>query len=291
MKIWKWLPWVLVIALAVALAYERFGPRELTRAVAQGRVQAQVQMIEAGGNGGDSGDAATDDGAAGALRVALTLARPEGVNGRVSVTWPAGSMIRSGDPGEQRLMTALPVSVQLDDASPSATVEVEVYCLDQFAKIPTAVSALSLPAYGESQVEYEETEPLRKLAQCLAGTGASARARQYAVWMVGNRDAERGRDAVRERLVQGYRADLQAEGEARLQALAEKLRRDMAHLAPDRIEAAIDRYRRQHLDADIERTAREQAQRDIDAYDGEAREVLRQCRDDLDAQPYYAGGP
>lgn len=285
MNRWKWVPWLLVAVLAAALLYERFGPRDLPDAMRSGRVQAQVAMVPIAGAEGDDPDGV---GGTAGMRVALTLRRAEGHGGRVSVHWPAGSLVRSDTTGEQRLMTARDVAVVLDDASPEARVEVEVYCLDQFAVTPTAASPLSLPDDDGSVTE--ETEPVRKLAQCLAEGGATASARQYAIWMTANGYLLQDRATVRERLVDAYRMSLRAHAENRLKAVEADLRARMPELAPDRVDAAVERYRRDRLEQDVERTAREQADRDANAFDGEARDALARCRDDLASQPYYASG-
>lgn len=284
MNHWKWVPWLLVFGLAAALLYERFGPRDLPDAVRSGRVQAHVAMVPAEGAGGDA------DGVGGTagMRVALSVRRAEGYGRRMTVHWPAGSLVRSDTAGEQRLMTARDVAVVLDDAAPEARVEVEVYCLDQFAATPTAMSPLSLP--DEDGSITEETEPVRKLAQCLAESGATASARQYAIWMMTNDYLAQDRATVRERLIDAYRTSLRAHAESRLKTVEADLRARMPELAPDRVDAAVERYRRDRLEQDVERTAREQADRDANAFDGEARDALARCRDDLASQPYYADG-
>ncbi len=305
MKLGKWLPWGLVAVLAAGLLYQRYGPRELVQAMAKGDVQAQVAMVggaradEVGGsddsmpndgmrddsmpNDGMRNDSMRNDG----MRVALGLTRSEGQVGRVSLTWPAGSIIYSGNPGEQRLLTARTVAVVLDDATPAATVEVEVYCLDQFALTPTLSSPLSLPT--DDGTESEETEPVRKLAQCLEEGSASHAARQFAIWMSVGKFVEQDRTVVRERLAEAYRSTLRTQAEGKLQALAETLRKRMPYLSSAQLDAAVERYRRERFEQEVERTALQQADRDLQAFDGEARSALAQCRDDLDTQPFYAG--
>ncbi len=286
MKLGKWLPWGLVAVLAAVLLYQRYGPRELGQAMAKGDVQAQVVMVGGAraGEGGGSDDGIHDDG----MRVALSLIRSEGQVGRVSLTWPAGSIVHSGNPGEQRLLTARAVAVVLDDATPTATVEVEVYCLDQFALTPTLSSPLSLPS--DDGTDSEETEPVRKLAQCLENGSASYAARQFAIWMSAGKFVEQERTVVRERLAETYRSTLRTQAEGKLQALAETLREQMPYLSSAQLDAAVERYRRGRYEQEIEQTALQQADRDLQAFDGEARSALAQCRDGLDTQPFYAGG-
>ena len=281
MKLGKWLPWGLVAVLAAVLLYQRYGPRELAQAMAKGDVQAQVAMV-GGERAGESGG--SDEG----MRVALRLTRSEGQVGRMSLTWPAGSIIHSGNPGEQRLLTTRTVALVLDDATPTATVEVEVYCLDQFALTPTLSSPLSLP--NDDGTDSEETEPVRKLAQCLENGSASYAARQFAIWMSAGKFVEQERTVVRERLAEAYRSTLRTQAEGKLQVLAETLGEQMPYLSAAQLDAAVERYRRGRFEQEIEQTALQQADRDLQAFDGEARSALAQCRDDLDTQPFYAGG-
>lgn len=291
MKLGKWLPWALVAVLAAVLLYQRYGPHELAQAMAKGDVQVQVAMAggERAGEGGGSDDGMPNDGMHdNGMRVALGVIRSEGQVGRVSLTWPAGSIIHSGNPGEQRLMTARTVAVVLDDTTPTATVEVEVYCLDQFALTPTLGSPLSLPS--DDGTETEETEPVRKLAQCLEDGSASYAARQFAIWMSAGKFVEQDRAVVRERLAEAYRSTLRTQAEGKLQALAETLHEQMPYLSSSQLDAAVERYRRERFEQEIEQTALQQADRDLQAFDGEARSALAQCRDDLDTQPFYAGG-
>ena len=284
MKLGKWLPWVLAAVLAAVVLYQHYGPRELAAEMAKGAVQAQVAMVDSGSDSDDGSDGGSDGG----MRVALRLSRGEGRTGRISLTWPAGSRIHSGNPGEQRLLTARTVAVVLDDATPTATVDVEVYCLDQFALTPTAASPLSLPT--DDGADSEETEPLRKLAQCLEGGSASYGARQFAVWMSAGKFLEHDRTAVRERLTESYRSTLRTQAEDKLQELAENLRTQMPYLSAAQLDAAVERYRREKFEQDIEQTAQQQADRDLQAFDGEARSALAQCQEDLDMQPFYASG-
>jgi len=261
------LPWILVAALAGILLYKQFGGTPHVRDAAQdGRVQVSFGAI--------------DD-----RRATLTVARAEGVSGAMALSVPAGTILNNANPAEQRLLTARSVAVELDDETPSVSVELEVYCLDHFALTPSPSSTLS---FASADSETEETEPVRVLAQCMEKSSASYEARKLAVWLVADGHLDIDRIAAGERLSQSYREQIREELETRMDAVPEELRKRVPGISQDQIDNALARFRSGYgLENEISRKAREQADRDIQAFSEQARIALDGCVDNVGERAFF----
>lgn len=269
----RWLPWTIAAVLAVILAYYWFssGPMTVTQAMSRHSIDVQISS--------------TDD-----QHVAVTVSQASGASGDVTVVLPAGTVIHNGDANGQRLITAAAVAFHISDSNPTQTASVEVYCLDQFKLLPTTASALSLPDQ-EDETETEETEPVRKLADCMQDTAATHGARQLAIWLAEDGNLNKSYSELHEHLIDSYRASMTEQAKAKLDALADRLRRDMPNMPQDRIEAAVQRYRVGKFSAEVDEAARAQADKDLDGYRNDARPALDKCGYDTASSNFFETAP
>jgi hypothetical protein len=160
----QYLAWALGVT-ALFCAYEihssMTAPLIIAEAVKNGAVNAQIKASGVGGNA-----------------AVITLTRPSGTSGEVTVIVPSGTVLYGGNPDGQRLMTAVPVRFVLSDGKPSVSSRVVTYCIDEFAVTPLDASVLSFVPPNE------ETEPFHKLADCIQSQSVSVNDKQLAVWAV-----------------------------------------------------------------------------------------------------------
>lgn len=170
-KQWTTLAAAVLAAIVLLLTYWIYSwvtkPVAITDAISSGKVNAKVL---ANGNSGRS--------------AIITLSRPRGVSGTSNILIPSGTILYSTDSNSQRLFLASPVQVVLSDATPAITVQAKTFCIDQFAAIPPRNTAYSFLPQGGSVTTTEETEPLHKLANCMASASKSDADKQLAVWAV-----------------------------------------------------------------------------------------------------------
>lgn len=162
--------WVL-IAVGVAVLYGIHAwvttPLQIARAIEIGKVAA------AGVFGG-----------AGSLST-ITVTRTPGTSGAMTMLVPAGTVLYAGDASAQRVMTAAAVTIVLPAGADVMSATVKTFCLDEFAAVPEVKTSLSFsPGSGDSRATKEETEPLHKLADCMASMSRSDDDKQVAVWAV-----------------------------------------------------------------------------------------------------------
>lgn len=269
----RWLPWTIAAVLAVILVYYWWSSGPLTVAQALSRHSIDVQV------------SSTDD-----QHVAVTISQVAGASGDVTVVLPAGTVIHNGDANGQRLITAAAVTFHISDASPTQTASVEVYCLDQFKLLPTTATALSLPDQ-EDETETEETEPVRKLADCMQDAATTHGARQLAVWLAEDGNLNKSYSELREHLIDSYRTSMTEQAKTKLDDMAGRLHRDMPDMPQDKIEAAVERYRTGKFSAEIDEAAQTQADKDLDGYRNDARPALDKCGYDTASSNFFETAP
>lgn len=269
MNFGRWLPWVIVAVLAALLLHKTVLGGEMSVAEAAAKNLVSV------------GVASTSDN-----HVALTVTRSADASGDVTVVLAAGTVIFNADAGGQRLMTATSVTLALTDEAPSATADVEVYCLDQFALMPSTDSVLSLDMQTQDS-ETEEANPVRKLAQCLEDSEAGHGPRQMAIWLQAGGYLDQDYANVRRQLRESYRTTIGAQAKEKLADFAAQLRQDMPELSEDRIDAAVERYRVGKLDAQVDKAAESQAQKDLDAFVNDARPALERCDSGVSERTFF----
>jgi hypothetical protein len=164
-------PWMLAAAGVVVgygvHAWLTRAPETIAHAINDGQVAATSAF---GGAGAPS---------------TITVMRTSGTSGALTMRVPAGTVLYAGNASVQRVMTAVTVTVALPADASTAMVSVKTFCLDEFAAVPQANTPLSLaPGAGDTFATTEETEPLHKLADCMAGRSGSDDDKQLAVWAI-----------------------------------------------------------------------------------------------------------
>ena len=235
-------------------------------------------------------DEAADTGVA---DVAVTGVDLESIQFTVSgsramqVVIPAGFLLASNDPGTQNMMTAEAVVVDLQGTPESPdfqTVTVPVYCVNHSLEVPTPVSSFSLGTVTE------ETEPVQRLAQCLAGLTADHRQKQWAIWSVSDDYANMDVDAFVEKGLEQVRSKMQGLGPDGVADLLQRENPDappdvialVRTLSADQLAGVIDR-----LLPDLMVAKREEFEQMRVA----ARPLLEQCGYDVETLPMFAGSP
>jgi hypothetical protein len=160
-----------LIAAAVAVVYGIHAwittPLRIARAIETGKVAA-VGMF----------------GGAGSLST-ITVTRTPGTSGAMTMLVPAGTVLHAGDASVQRVMTAATVTIVLPAGADVVSATIATFCLDEFAAVPEVTTSLSLsPGPGDRRSTIEETEPLHKLADCMASLSRSDDDKQVAIWAV-----------------------------------------------------------------------------------------------------------
>jgi hypothetical protein len=244
----------------------------LTEAVAQNLVKVEI--------GGFREDRDT---------VAVAVSRVAGVSGRIQAVLPAGTILYSSDPGGQRMMTAKSATIMLAEGAVEGNAVVEVYCLDQFALRPTAATTFTLP--GDMQIfDTSQAEPVSDLASCLEKGGAPPGVRQLAIWLVAGRYVDWNYESVRQELFSKYQSTMADQVEGAFTANADRKRRALRHFPPDRVEAALSRYRERSLWPAVERAARRESDTALNGF-RRALPALRPCLGDVEASAFFASGP
>jgi hypothetical protein len=203
-----------------------------------------------------------------------------------TITLPVGTRFLSSSGGTQNMISASTIRFAFMNASPTSpqtiTQQIPVYCINRFLDAPTSVSQFSV-SYSE------ETDPVRKLVECLEKGSASHSAKQMAVWMVSDHLIDLSPDDLARRFVD--------EGEAKWHRhatgpeLAELLKGSapststdvldsIKNMSPDQIESVFQQLRP---------TLRKKAEEEAQKYATEAGSLLRDCGTDLSTTVLYRG--
>jgi hypothetical protein len=216
----------LVIVLGVAAIYGGYSwitaPLPLSRAIADGKITAVVGF---GGAGSPS---------------TITVTRTPGTSGAMTVRVPAGTVLYAGNAATQRLMTAATVTIVLPAGSEGITTSVHTYCLDEFAAVPDLTTALAfVPGPGDRTATTEETEPLHKLAECMAGKAASEEDKQLAVWAVKDDLLHKSPQDALDFLARGLEEQVTRELRAKVERARASIAQEVKHLSAADLDAQI----------------------------------------------------
>jgi hypothetical protein len=262
----------LLIALGAAALYGGYSwvtaPLQLTSAIADGKVTAAAAF---GGAGSPS---------------TMTVTRTPGTSGAMTVRVPAGTVLYAHDAATQRLMTAAAVTVVLPAGSDGITTSVNTFCLDEFAAVPELTTALAfVPGPGDSGVTTEESEPLHKLAACLAGKAASDEDKQLAVWAVKDDLLHRSPQEALEVLGRGFEQQLNREFRAKVARARASIAQEVKRLSAADLDAQIEETMRSEQAAD-RRRAEQLARTQLDHLRHD-RDLLTSCGYPADDLPLF----
>ncbi len=216
----RWLIGAAILLGGYYLYQHDSGPLTVAAALRDGAVNARIVA----------------DGADG-TSVTITLTLPSEAAAPVAVDIPSGTVIYGGEAGSQRLITAVPVTIVLSSASPSASARVSTFCIDEFAPPPTSQAALTfVPSAGTGGATTEETEPLHKLADCMSGWPQSDGDKQLAIWAVAGDMLHKPRAEALRFMTDGLVRQMVIERRAQL----ESKRAAIEQMAPDLSEEHVD---------------------------------------------------
>ena len=265
---------LLVLAVAGAIVWFRSAanaPLPVDQAIARGRVTTAFV-------------------AADAAHSTLTVTRVN-AGGALTVVVPAGAPIYSAASGEQRLAVARTVTVRLAKGQSQASVELETYCLDQFALQPTPTSVLSFAPPSDGTV-LEETEPLRKLVACLDGSAKPHQARQFAVWMVSQNYLDLPYAQARDRIRGAYRQVLEDQAQTALNgAVREQVAVALPGASSVDIDAAVARIGGQRLAAKLDARAERMTAADLEGFLGGGAQALGSCGYQTQTLEFFKDAP
>jgi hypothetical protein len=204
---------------------------------------------------------------------------------------PAGAPIYGAASGEQRLAVAHAVTVRLAKGQSQASVELETYCLDQFALQPTPTSTLSFAPPSDGAV-VEETEPLRELIACLDGSTQPHEARQFAVWMVSQNYLDLPYAQARDRIRAAYRQVLEDQARAALDgAVREQVAAALPGASSADIDAAVARIGGQRLAAKLDARAERMTAADLEGFLGGGALALGGCGYQTQTLEFFKDAP
>jgi hypothetical protein len=207
----------------------------------------------------------------------FTISRPSGASGGLTVSIPVGTLIRNADRGSQRLMTARPAVVSFSGATTTMKTTVETYCVDQFALTPTLNSKLSLVTVVDGGTYTEETEPIRKLAICMAKNYHYHKASQFALWLVSGKLLDKSYSAVREELSSNYRRLIAQQLQQKVGEVRQRLRASVPDISEGEIDVAIANYQRTEQAGDIESEVSRRVADDLTGFVSSTKSILDGC--------------
>jgi hypothetical protein len=198
-----------------------------------------------------------------------------------TVVIPAGTLIANADPGSQRLMTLAPLTVHLSNGAPSLAQVTDLLCIDQFADAPTSTSHLVLAAPDPGAPILEETEPIRKLNDCLQSKTYGEATVQLAIWLAAGHYLDESYSHVQTALINGYRRSMRAKLKNIPLAVPAGVQQDAPDVDPATLQATYTLYRTTKVAALVEHYAQAEAEFDLGAYVGEAGNALSECGYDV----------
>lgn len=258
-----YVPWI-IGAAALLLAYwtynELTAPLTIAAAINSGKVEAQISA------NGDSGGSVT-----------ITLTRPSGASGTVKIVIPSGTPLYGTDPDGQRLITAVPVVVVLSDDTPSVTQHVQTFCIDEFAATPFNNAPLAfVPPENGSTTTTEETEPLHKLADCMASVSQSDEDKQLAVWAVSSDWLHKTREGAIQFVTNGLAQRMAKERHDQLESKKSDLMRMAPSLSSDRIDELIEAEYQNGM-SDLNNMAATKANEQVTSFIEDDKDLLETC--------------
>lgn len=195
----------------------------------------------------------------------------------LTVVIPVGTRIYNDRRGSQLVITAKPAVISFSASNSLVTQSVEIYCVNQFRRPPTTATRLSLTPSSENTGYTEETEPVRKLANCMSNAPQSQSARQLALWLVSENLLDKSYGTVREQFRTSYRRVIAEELAEKSNQAREAVRAALPDISHSEIEAALAEYRQTEQAEDIEAEVERRLKSVLDGYATAAAEVLKMC--------------
>ena len=254
-----------VFLLAIALAHPLDAAAQFTREVKIGDALRR-NLVKAEVKAADETSAT------------ISLSKSFWTIGSLKVTIPAGTRLANRDSGGQSLITARAIVMYVGWGGPDEKkgTPVETYCANRFLNPPTLKSALVLSAGdGYGYTGGEETNPIRKLAECLSTSGADRESRQMAVWLAGD-------DKLGEKSYAEVQAALGRQLENKMRAQLEKtimdqgmarLRQQFPSLPESLLREEAEKYRDKTLPAVLAAKVRQE----LNGYLTKGRPLLERC--------------
>jgi hypothetical protein len=170
----------------------------------------------------------------------ITVTRTPGTSGAMTVRVPAGTVLYAGDTAIQRVMTAAAVTIVLPAGTDVTSVTVKTFCLDEFAAVPEVNTSLSFsPGSDDRRSTTEETEPLHKLADCMASLPGSDEDKQVAIWAVKDDLLHRSPEQALGFLSRGFEEQIARELRAKVDRARASIAREARELSPAEVDAQI----------------------------------------------------
>lgn len=194
-----------------------------------------------------------------------------------TIVIPTGTLFVSGAGSTQNMMSARSqeVSCSESDVGKIQTVEVEVYCMNHFKDAPTGASTFTVSSV-------EETDPIRKLVNCLEQIEADHNTRQGAVWLVSENYLDMTRVEVVEKLANHYAETLQKKLDQNPAALIRELRETHPENADQTDEEILAALKNNNV-----AVARVLAERQVKRYQEEAGPLLDECDFDTATKKFF----
>jgi hypothetical protein len=268
------IPWIAAIVIGASLGAYRFvttQPVDIGAAVRQDYATVRItalapRPLERGHDFGDRPPRA-------ALVVLRSRLSPE----ELTIVVPAGTLIRDADPGSQRLMTARSLIIHLSKGSPSAAATIDLLCLDQFAEAPKPGAHLALAAPDPNAPILVETEPIRKLNDCLQSQEYHDGSDQLAIWLVTENHLNETYHHALSTLTERYRRKMLARLQSLPTVVPESVRRDAPEVDPAFLQVVYQHFRTTQFATTVDDYARAEAELDMRAFTGPAAQALNAC--------------
>jgi hypothetical protein len=183
------------------------------------------------------------------------------------VVIPTGTLFVSGAGDTQNMITARTAVVPCPD-SPTPTektVKIEVYCINRLKDAPTGASSFTIS-------RLEDTDPLRKLDECLEKLKADHEVRQGAVWLVSEHYLDMTRAEVVEKLKDYYQEHLRQDLQEDKARVVRELREKHPELADQSDDALLSA-----LQNSSEAVATKLAEAEVKDYKEQAGPLLEAC--------------
>ena len=269
----RWIVGLVLVALAATWFYAR-------RDTVDGNA-AVLAMI-------DSGKLDLVATPVGPTEVRITVTRPAGSADPVGFVVPAGTVVFPSKAGEQRMVIAVALAVDLGAGEQSRDYTVEAYCLDQFLDPPALDSSLSFRgSSGDSgegtRVVSDVGIDLGELMPCLDRQGGSHAQQQFALWLVEGNYLDRTAPEAEEEIAQKYDAKLREETEAALRGdFRKRFLARMPGASVEAVDRALEDFIARELGAKVEERANQMARKDIEGMrDSAVRSMLGNCKVDM----------
>jgi hypothetical protein len=197
---------------------------------------------------------------------------------------PVGTRFSSSASGTQNMISAGTIRFVFTSASPGSpqtlTQQIPVYCVNRFLDVPTSASQFTV-SYSE------ETDPVRKLVECLETKSASHRARQLAVWMISDQLLELSPEQLANKFVN------EVEVKWRAHATGPELAEILRESAPDTPAEVLDSITNMSADQvelvleSLKPKFRADAEAEVKRYAEQTGPLLRDCGYDLSSAAFF----